>query len=90
MFYLDTYIVFAFYSFEKFSLIHDRHTSVSRFYTKFQLIFYTKPNFRCLLICFQNKNSNSIHLLMVLMTTIGCFINFFNLWIFLRPVFINK
>ena len=30
MFYLDTYIVFAFYSFEKFSLIHDRHTSVSR------------------------------------------------------------
>jgi uncharacterized membrane protein len=24
------YIVFAFYSFEKFSLIHDRHTSVSR------------------------------------------------------------
>ena len=30
MFYLDTYIVFAFYSFEKFSLIHDCHTSVSR------------------------------------------------------------
>ena len=57
------HIVFAFYSFEKFSLIHDRHTSISHFYTKFQLIFYTKPNFRCFLVFFQNKNSNSIHLL---------------------------
>ena len=52
MFSLYTYIVFPFYSFEKFSLIHDRHTSVSRWGHFLNHFFFCFFCFVCFLLFF--------------------------------------